>query len=59
MQMINKEQVCKEYDLSKKKLNELIRRGDIPFIRLGERTTRFNPKSLDQWIQSKEIGGIR
>lgn len=45
--------------LSKSKLYELIRRREIPFAPLPGRGYRLNEESLDQWLRSRERGGVK
>ena len=35
-------------------LDFLIRRGEIPFSRIGRRSVRFDPERLDEWFRERE-----
>ena len=35
-------------------LDYLVRRGEIPFSRIGRRSVRFDPERLDEWFRSRE-----
>lgn len=49
MSLSNAAQVAEQLGVSRQRVYELVRRGDLPCVRLG-RTVRFDPTSLDEWI---------
>ncbi len=54
---LNKSEVCEKLQISKKLLNSLIKRGDLKAIILSERVTRFDSTYIEQWLESKTVGG--
>jgi len=43
--------------LGKDKLYELVASGEIPVVRLGERTLRIPKALLEDWVRSRSTGG--
>jgi excisionase family DNA binding protein len=37
----------------------LVRRGELPAVRIGERYVRFRLQSLERWIEERETSGLR
>jgi len=35
-------------------LDYLVRRGEIPFSRIGKRSVRFDPERVQQWFEQRE-----
>jgi excisionase family DNA binding protein len=35
----------------------LVRRGELPAIRVGERYVRFRADAISRWIENREAGG--
>lgn len=32
-----------------------VHRGQVPHVRLGRRSVRFDPSELDRWIESRKV----
>jgi len=47
-------EVAEMLRVDRQRIYELVRRGTIPVIRIGERQYRFNAKAIKEWI---ECGG--
>ena len=37
---------------------ELVRRGELPAVRIGQRYVRFRSEALDEWIASRESSRV-
>ena len=55
-QLLTYEQVSKWLNLSVSTLTKYVHRNEIPFIKLGNRTVRFESSEVRSWLLSKKIG---
>jgi len=46
--------VAKVLGVSKERVYELSREGDLPTVRLGKRTLRWRRAALDAWVEGRE-----
>ena len=44
--------------VTKKTIYRLLRRGDIPAIKVGKQW-RFDKAAIDEWLQRKSVGAMR
>ena len=51
-QLLVAEEVAEILRVDKQRVYELIRTGQIPFIRIGERQYRFAVDEIDRWLES-------
>lgn len=50
--LLKSEDVCMMLGISVRTLRNLVRRGEIPHLRIG-RLLRFDPNALERWINAK------
>ncbi len=55
-QLINYKQAAQYLSVSEVYLRKLKARGKIPYVPLGDRGVRFRVKSLNEWVEKREIG---
>lgn len=55
-ELLTSKDVCKHLSITWPKLRSLIHNGDIPALRLGHRTYRFEPEAID--IYKRKISTI-
>lgn len=54
MVVLDKPAVCDRLMITRRHLDELIRRGDIPCFRIG-RLIRFDSDRIDAWIDAAHV----
>ncbi len=54
-QLLNYKQTARYLSLSEQHIRRLKSKGQIPYIRIGSRSVRFRVKSLNQWVEGREI----
>ena len=51
--LLTPKEVCEQLAISRSGLQEMLRRGEIPGIRVG-RLWRFRPEGIASWIDAQE-----
>ncbi len=51
MTLLTKKEACDKMRISLSALNTLIKINAIPFIRIGQRTMRFQQSDIEQYLQ--------
>lgn len=51
--LLDTDQVGAMLQVSRVRVNEMVRKGILPAIRLGPRTVRFSTEALSQWLQGR------
>lgn len=58
-QLLTRKQVCELLQVPKRTLQLWMHQGEIPFIRIGRRSVRFDRERLDQWLKERENMPVR
>jgi excisionase family DNA binding protein len=45
-------------NLTRRVFDELVKSGDIPCVKLSQKTKRFRKKALLEWMANRETGGL-
>lgn len=53
--LLTRREAAERLGITEWKLGELVRRGELPEIRFGTRTTRIHPDDLDAFIQARRV----
>jgi excisionase family DNA binding protein len=56
MQLLDSDAAARRLGVRRLRLYALVRSGDIPAVRMGARSLRFDPSALDRFIRS---GGVQ
>lgn len=54
-QLLNYKQAARYLSISTPYLRRLKNKGSIPWVPVGPRGVRFRVRSLDQWVEKREI----
>ena len=54
-----KKQVAKRLNMTVRGVEGLMVKRAIPFYRLGNRTVRFNPEDVEQWLERVKTNHIQ
>jgi excisionase family DNA binding protein len=55
--LLTADDVAAALGVPKSLIHALVRRGEMPAIRVGERYVRFRAEAIGRWIESREAGG--
>ena len=58
-QYVDTRYVMDRLAISRSTLDRLIRDENLPVVKLGERTRRFDRAELDAWIAARTFGGAK
>ncbi len=47
-------QISQYLSLSERKIRQMVKDREIPFVRVGRRLIRFDRKAIDTWLEEKE-----
>jgi predicted DNA-binding transcriptional regulator AlpA len=56
--LLNKKQVSEITGISVGELTGKVQREEIPYIRFGHRTVRFDPVEIEDWISAKKVKAV-
>ena len=54
LELWNRDDVTKNWKISKATVNYLVQTGQIPFVRIGKRSVRFVPDQLQEWLKERQ-----
>jgi excisionase family DNA binding protein len=54
--LLTEHQAALKLAVSTRKLQVMVRAGQIPFVRLPDGSVRFEEQQLAEWIESRRIG---
>lgn len=49
------EDVARLLNVSSKTIQRKVARREIPFVRLGPRTVRFDPDKIERWLEEQTV----
>ncbi len=49
--LMNRHEAAKLLGISPRKLHDLSKRGDIPCVRIGTASVRYDPEALRDWVK--------
>ncbi len=55
--LLKADKVAEILDVSKQRVYELTREGQIPFIQLGERQYRYSEIAIENWLEKGGTSG--
>lgn len=57
-ELLNAKQVAAKLRLRPYTVYEMVKRGELPAIRIGTRIIRFRPESIERWIIENEAASL-
>ena len=52
-EVLTPNEVAEIFRLSRRKINQLVAAGQIPFVRIGKRRIRFNREAVMKWFREQ------
>ena len=54
-ELVTVRQAARTLGIAERVLRHAVRSGDLPALRLGQRTVRVKPADLDDWIKNRRV----